>query len=208
MLLVSTRPETRPKGPPILSAVQRGILGGTFDPPHIAHLVAAEGAYRQLELDVVSLLPAGDPWQKSERKVTAARDRLAMTAAAVEGVGYFEVDDREIHRTGPTYTIDTLESYPSDEILFLILGSDSALGLPTWHRWHDVVGRATIAVMERAGAQRAEVEDAIGPVLWLDLPPLGITGTQLRSMASNGQSLRFLIPDPVAKYIKGENLYG
>jgi len=192
---------------PILSAVQRGILGGTFDPPHLAHLVAAEGAYRQLGLDVVSLLPAGDPWQKADRNVTPAKHRLGMTRAAVEGVDYFEVDDREIHRVGPTYTIDTLESYPDDESLFLVLGSDSAVGLPSWHRWEEVLDRATLCVMERAGVARAEVEAAIGQVQWLDIPPLGIAGTRLRAMASKGQSLRFLIPDPVLLYIEEHQIY-
>ncbi|HEY5728050.1 MAG TPA: nicotinic acid mononucleotide adenylyltransferase, partial [Acidimicrobiia bacterium] len=131
--------------------MRRGILGGTFDPPHVAHLVAAETAYRQLALDVVTLMPAGDPWQKADRRVSDPVHRLAMTELAAAGVGYFEVDDREVRRRGPTYTIETIGSFPADDDIVLILGADAAAGLAGWHRADEVRGRASFAVMPRPG---------------------------------------------------------
>ena len=95
--------------------MRRAILGGTFDPPHLAHLFAGEAAYRQLEVDVVTFIPAGDPWQKAGRDVTPAHHRWAMTELAVDGIEYFEADRREVDREGWTYTIDTLTSFGEDE---------------------------------------------------------------------------------------------
>ncbi len=147
----------------MLAPVRRGILGGTFDPPHVAHLVAAETAYRQLALDVVTLMPAGDPWQKADRRVSAPLHRLDMTELAAAGVGYFEVDDREVRRQGPTYTIDTIGSFPADDDIVLILGADAAAGLAGWHRADEVRGRASFAVMPRPGIAADAVEDALHP---------------------------------------------
>ncbi|MFP4074573.1 MAG: nicotinate-nicotinamide nucleotide adenylyltransferase, partial [Actinomycetota bacterium] len=104
--------------------MRTGILGGTFDPIHVAHLHTAEVAHHQLELDRVLILPAGDPWQKSGRDVTPGKHRLEMCRLAVEGAEGLEVDLRELDRDGPTYTADTLGTFPRDEELFLILGSD------------------------------------------------------------------------------------
>jgi nicotinate-nucleotide adenylyltransferase len=106
--------------------VRRGILGGTFDPPHLAHLVAGEVAYRDLALDVVTFIPAGRPWQKEGSGVTGAEHRRAMTGLALEGIGYFELDDREVRRDGLTYTADTLDALPEADRLVLILGGDAA----------------------------------------------------------------------------------
>ena len=97
--------------------MRRGILGGTFDPPHLAHLVAGEAAWRQLGLEVVTFIPAGAPWQKQGRQVTEAAHRWEMTRLAVAGVDYFEADDREILRRGPTYTVDTLAQFPDDDLV-------------------------------------------------------------------------------------------
>ena len=114
--------------------MRRGILGGTFDPPHLAHLLGGEAAYRELGLDLVTFMPAGSPWQKAERDVTAASHRWEMTVLATEGVEYFEADDREVRRSGWTYTIDTLESFDDGDEVVLIVGADTAAGLPTWCR--------------------------------------------------------------------------
>jgi len=174
----------------------------------MAHLVAAEGAHQQLGLEVVSFLPAGDPWQKRDRRVTDAATRVEMVRLATAGVPYFEVDDRELTRQGPTYTIDTLDTFAADDELVLVMGSDAARGLPTWHRWEEVVAGARIAVMGRPGTDDAEVEKAIGPVEWLDVPPLSLSGTGLREMAGKGLSLRFLVPDAVREFIEANELYG
>ncbi len=139
----------------MLAGVRTGILGGTFDPIHIAHLHAGETAQFAAGLDRVLFMPAGDPWQKAERSMTPAADRLAMTELAIEGIEGFEVDDRELHRDGPTYTIDTLLTFPAEEELFLILGADAAVGLPSWHRWEDVIERAGVLVVPRPGTESA-----------------------------------------------------
>lgn len=188
--------------------MRRGILGGTFDPPHIAHLVAGEAGYRDLGLDVVTFLPAGRPWQKAGSGVTDADHRHAMTGLAVDGIAYFEADDRELRRNGWTYTADTLESYPGQEHLVLVLGADAASRLRTWHRWQHVLERAEIAVMPRPGVSQADVTAAVGAHHVLDTPLLEVSGTELRNRCRRGASIRFLVPDPVRSYIEDHHLYG
>lgn len=187
--------------------VRRAILGGTFDPPHLAHLVAGEAAFRSLRVDVVTFVPAGSPWQKADRAVTSARHRWEMTRRATEGVDYFESDDREVHRDGWTYTIDTVESFPADDDLILVLGSDAAAGLPTWESSRRLLDRVEVAVAERPGTNRAAVEDAVGRVAWLDMPSLPVSGTELRRRAGEGSSIRFLVREAVWEYIHEQGLY-
>jgi nicotinate-nucleotide adenylyltransferase len=187
--------------------VRRGILGGTFDPPHVAHLFAAESAYRELGLDVVTFVPAGAPWQKSGRVVADAEDRLEMTRLVVGSVAYFEVDDREVTRDGWTYTVDTLAEFPNDDLV-LILGSDAAAGLPSWHRPDEVVQMAELAVVPRPGTPIEAVDMAIpGGFHWLAGPELDVSGTMLRTRVGAGRSIRFLVPDAVADYIEDRRLY-
>ena len=193
----------------MLLGVQRGVLGGTFDPPHLAHLVAAEAAYHQLDLDVVSFVPAGAPWQKAGAGVTAPAHRLAMTALAIAGTEYFVVDDREVQRGGWTYTIDTIETYPADDAVTLIVGADAAAGVPGWHRAAELMECARFAVVPRPGASRRAVEDALAEARfeWLDMPEMAISSTALRSRTSAGLSLRFLVPRAVEDYIEERGLY-
>ena len=187
--------------------VRRAILGGTFDPPHLAHLVAGEAAFRSLPIDVVTFVPAGAPWQKADRDVTSAAHRWEMTRRATEGVDYFESDDREVHRDGWTYTIDTVESFPDEDDLILVLGSDAAAGLPTWESSSRLLERVQVAVAERPGTNRAAVEDAVGRVTWLDMPSLPVSGTELRRRAAEGSSIRFLVREAVWEYIRDQGLY-
>lgn len=187
--------------------MRRGILGGTFDPPHLAHLVAGEAAYHELGLDLIGFLPAGRPWQKAGLEVSPAEHRWEMTRRAVAGVPYFEADDREVSRDGWTYTADTLETFSRQDELFLILGSDAAAGLPGWHRSEAVLARVRLAVMARPGVERSSVEAAVGEVHWLDAPQLAVSGTLLRARRRAGRSLRFLVPDPVLEYIEAAGLY-
>lgn len=186
--------------------MRRGILGGTFDPPHWAHLVAGEAAYRELGLDIVTFIPAGAPWQKAEREVSPAGHRWTMTSLAVEGVDYFEADDREVQRDGWTYTVDTLEEFAGDEVA-LILGADAAAGLGSWHRVDDFMDRVVVAVMPRPGVERAAVEATGATVRWLDVPQLAISGTMLRGRRSAGRSIRFFVREPVYAYIEENGLY-
>jgi nicotinate-nucleotide adenylyltransferase len=190
----------------MLPPVRSGLLGGTFDPPHIAHLLAGEVAYRQLGLDRVIFMPAGSPWQKAGRAVSPAPDRWKMTERAVEGVEYFLADEREVHRPGWTYTIDTLATFPVDEEVTLILGADAAAGLSTWERADEVRARSRIAVVPRPGIDRQAVTDA--GVVWLDMPQVAVSGTLIRQRAAAGSGIRFLVPEGVYEYITSHNLYG
>jgi nicotinate-nucleotide adenylyltransferase len=188
--------------------MRRGLLGGTFDPPHLVHLLAGELAARQLNLDVVSFLPAGNPWQKADRDVTDAEHRWEMVARSVRGVEYFEADDRELRRQGPTYTIDTLAEFEDDEV-YLILGSDSAAGLPTWHRADEVLDSVKLAVLPRPGSADAELGDEIEKrTEWLDAPPIPISSTLLRERGAKGLTIRFFMPDEAWQYAHEEGLYG
>lgn len=187
--------------------MRRGILGGTFDPPHLAHLIAGEAAYRQLRLDVVSFIPAGAPWQKAGGRVTGAGDRWEMTRLAVAGIEYFQADDREVGRDGWTYTVETLGEFAPDEELVLILGADAAARLPTWHRATEVMGRAEVAVMPRPGTSRAEVIAAGLEPEWLDVPPIAISGTDLRRRKRAGRSIRFFVREGVYDHIEATGLY-
>ena len=187
--------------------MMRAIMGGTFDPPHVAHLVAAEGAYQQLGVEVVTFIPAGSPWQKVFDGVSAAEHRWEMTRLAVAGVDYFEADDREVRREGWTFTIDTLESY-GDEDVVLVLGADAAAGLKSWQRGEEVMARAGIAVVPRPGTDPSTVDEAIDvDFTWLDTPLLDISGTMLRERSRAGDSIRFLVGDAVWRYVAEHDLY-
>jgi nicotinate-nucleotide adenylyltransferase len=186
--------------------VRRGILGGTFDPPHWAPLGAGEAAYRDLGLDAVTFFPAGSPWQKAGNRVSAAEHRWAMTQLAIDEVDYFDADDREVRRDGWTYTIDTLDELGVDEVV-LILGADAAAGLDSWHRFDEVIERAIVAVMPRAGVDPARVEATGARIVWLDVPEFPMSGTMLRDRRASGRSIRFLVRESVHAYIVEHDLY-
>ena len=192
---------------PILPEVRSGLLGGTFDPPHVAHLLAGEVAYRQLGLERIIYLPAGSPWQKVDRKVSPAGHRWRMTEIATSGVTYFVPDDREVHRGGWTYTIETLGTFDKSEEIVLILGADAARGLPTWERSEEVLARVAVAVLPRPGTERREVEAVIGNAIWLDMPALPVSGTLIRQRFSAGTGVRFLVTDAVYQYMIENRLY-
>lgn len=192
---------------PMLVAVRTGILGGTFDPIHIAHLHAGEVALHQAGLDRVLFMPAGSPWQKSGRGVTPGSHRLEMTRIAIDGVDGFDVDDREVLRDGPTFTADTLDSFPGDEELCLILGADAASRLRTWERHEDVLERSTILVVPRPGTDSTLVARELPEAVFLDMAVLEISGTDIRSMAGSGRPYRFLVADAVYEYIESHDLY-
>ena len=189
--------------------MRRGIFGGTFDPPHVAHLIAGEVAYRDLNLDVVNFVPAGAPWQKADRNVSDAEHRWQMTGRAVRNIPYFEADEREVRRDGWTYTADTLAEFDPQDDLVLILGADAALGIQTWQRWEYVLSRAHLAVAPRPGIERDEVESAIPvPFTWLDMPLLLLSGTTIRKRAEAGKTVRFMVAGPVWEYLQDHNVYG
>jgi nicotinate-nucleotide adenylyltransferase len=185
--------------------VRTGILGGTFDPIHVGHLHTAECALHQADLDRVLMVPAGDPWQKSGRDVTEGKHRLEMCRLAVADADGLEVDLREVDRDGPTYTIETLGTFPSDEELFLILGSDSLGGIETWQRWEEVLDRATLIEAPRPGTPRG-MGDRHG-AMQLDMGLLEISSTDIRRRVAEGRPYRYLVTGPVYGYIEQTNLY-
>ncbi len=186
--------------------LRRALLGGTFDPPHIGHLSVAQAAWEQLAVDIVSFMPAGEPWQKTGGTVTPAQIRCEMVEAAIEGVPYFELDRSEAERQGPTYTWDTIASFDGDDVV-LVLGSDTAAGIRSWYRADQIVESVQIAVIERPGAPRSQVEAVIPGVRWLEMPALDISSSELREWLSGGFSGRFIIPDAVLAVIQLHNLY-
>ena len=187
----------------MLVAVRTGILGGTFDPIHIAHLHAAECAKHQLSLDRVLVVPAGDPWQKADRRVSSDEDRVAMCRLAVEGSDGLEVDEREVRRGGPTYTIDTLASFPENEELFLIVGGDAAAGIHTWHRWEEVLTRAKVVIIPRPGHPTGDLPGSIV----VEMGALEVSGTEIRNRAAGRRPFRYLVTQRVYEYIISHNLY-
>jgi nicotinate-nucleotide adenylyltransferase len=196
--------------------VKLGVLGGTFDPPHLGHLVLAEQARQQLALERVVWLPAGNPWRKAAQAVSAKEHRLAMVQRAIEGNPAFEVATLELERDGPTYSADTLaalgEAHPGAQLFFL-LGADALEDLPHWHEPERLIALATLAVASRGGAgPPAEALDRLLPGLssrfvWVEMPRLDISATDLRRRAAAGESLRYLTPDAVAVYIEEQELY-
>jgi nicotinate-nucleotide adenylyltransferase len=167
----------------------------------------AQAAWEQLSVDVVSFMPAGHPWQKTNgRAVTPAAIRCEMVEAAIGGVPYFELDRSEAEREGPTYTWDTIASFNGDDVV-LVLGSDAAAGIRSWYRGDDIVETVQIAVIERPGTPRLEVEAAIPGVRWLEMPALDISSSELRGWLSQGFTGRFIIPDAVLAVIGAHRLY-
>lgn len=183
------------------------MLGGTFDPVHIGHLVAAVNVRHALHLDRVLLVVANAPWQKSERRITPAADRLAVVRAAVTGTPGVEASSIEIDRGGDSYTADTLEELDrEDRELFLIVGSDVAADLHTWRR-PDVVARlATLVVVTRGGSPDVDP----GPpwrVEHVRIPKLDISSSDLRARAADDRPLEHLVPLPAIACIRERGLY-
>ena len=158
-------------------------------------------------LDRVLFMPAGDPWQKSDRVLTGPDHRMAMVKLAVEGVEGFEADDRELVRGGPTYTLDTLGTFPDEEQISLILGSDAAVALPTWHRYSELLERVRVLVAPRGGVTPEQVDEVIPTALILDMEEMDISGTRIREAVRTGAPFRFLVPEAVYHYIVAKSLY-
>ena len=186
-----------------------GIFGGTFDPVHIGHLVAAVRAREALRLDRVLLVVANLPWQKTEsRPITPARDRLAVVEAAVEGVDRLEVSTIEIDRGGLSYSADTVAELLAEDAtrrLYVIVGADVATDIGTWHRVEDMRDQVTLGVVDRPGAQLAEVPG--WRVERVTMPALDISSSELRHRLAQGRSADFLIPEAAIRCIRRLNLY-
>lgn len=217
-----------PTAPVSPSARRIGVLGGTFDPVHIGHLRGALEVAESLNLDELRLTPSARPPHRDTPQVSAL-DRLAMVECAVAGVVPLVVDDRELKRDKPSYTIDTLElmraEFAADDQLFLLLGWDAFCGLPTWHRWEELLQHCHILVLQRPDAD-SEPPDALrnllaarsvsdplalkgpsGQIAFVWQTPLAVSATQIRQLLASGKSVRFLVPDAVLAYIDAHGLY-
>ena len=205
-----------------------GIFGGTFDPVHIGHLRSALEVAEFMALDELRLIPSARPPHREAPQVSA-RDRLAMVELAVAGLPPLRVDDRELKRDKPSYSIDTLESLRSElaaaDQLFLIIGWDAFCGLPSWHRWNELLEHCHILVLQRPDADSEAPETlrnllaarSISDPLTLEGPggqisfiwqtPLAVSATQIRTLLASGKSVRFLLPDAVLTYIHAHGLY-
>jgi nicotinate-nucleotide adenylyltransferase len=187
-----------------------GVLGGTFDPIHNAHLLLAEQAREQLGLKQVLFIPAGDPWRKAFRRVLPAEHRVAMTRLAVATDPGFVVDECEVKREGASYTAETLvdlqKRYKNDE-LFLLLGEDALADLPFWRDPEVIAEQATIVVAPRGGVVLPELPFDADRVVRITMPYMEISSTDIRERAKSGRSLRYLVPDAVAAYVKDHKLY-
>lgn len=192
------------------ASLRIGLFGGTFDPPHVGHLVTAVNVRHALNLDIVILMVANDPWQKTgSRDVTTAEDRFAMVEAAVSVVDGVVAGRDEIDRGGPSYTADTLmslaEKHPGAE-LFTIVGDDAAAGLTSWTRVEQVADYSQLVVVDRPGVA-VELPKQFN---WLrvESPRLEVSSTDLRSRFSDGRPLDYLVTEPVLRVIEERRLYG
>ena len=187
-----------------------GLFGGTFDPPHNAHVALARAALDEFQLDALHWIPAGQPWQKA-RTITDAAHREAMVSAAIDGEPRFVLDRIETRRAGPSFTLDTVRAlrlqHPQAE-LFLIIGADQYAGLHTWRDWQDLLGLVALAVANRPGPMPpVDAEVLRTPHRVVPLPMLDISATDIRSRVARGLPIDKLVPPAVARYIETNTLY-
>jgi nicotinate-nucleotide adenylyltransferase len=193
---------------------QVGLLGGTFNPPHLAHLVCAQEALLQLGLDRVLLVPVGVAPHKAIEAEPGVEHRVAMCEAAVAADERFGVSRTDVDRDGPSYTVDLLRALGGADELTFIVGGDMAHSLPSWRDPEGVLALARLGVAEREDVRRADISarlaslaGAAESVVFFDMPRLDISSSLIRRRAAAGQAIRYLVPDPVAGYIEREGLY-
>ena len=194
-----------------------GILGGAFNPPHVGHLVCAQEAVVQLELDRVTFVPTARPAHREIEADPGAEVRADLCEAAIADDERFELSRIELEREGPSYTVDTLremhEAAPDDE-LFLILGGDQAAALRSWHEPEEVLDLAVVATVERVGFTRSTITISLGGLKgaerlrFLDMPVMQVSSSSIRRRVAEGKPIRYLVPDAVARFIQEQALYG
>ncbi len=195
-----------------------GVLGGTFDPPHVGHVRLAEVALEYLRLDKLLLVPAGEPWRKAGRPISPPERRLAMTRLVADSLPACEVSTLELERPGPSYSVDTLGEvlalYGPETELFVVLGEDALRDMPNWKEPHRIVALAWLAVALRSPGRELEVtelEKAIPGIsrrlVVLPMSFVDVSGTAIREWARKGVSLDGLVPPAVEAYIKEKRLY-
>jgi len=197
-----------------LNVKKIGMFGGAFDPPHLAHRALAEAALGQLQLDELRVLPTGQAWHKT-RQLTPAVHRLAMSRLAFEGLARVRLDDREIRRAGPSYTLDTLRELHAENPqaeLYLVMGKDQADVLPTWRNWEEIVRLAIICVADRDALTGQEIRfvpppEMAGRFCRLHMPAMDISATGIRTRVASHQGIAPLVSPAVARYIEDHHLY-
>ncbi len=196
-----------------------GVFGGAFDPPHNAHIALARAALEQFQLDALYVIPTGQAWHKA-RALSAPEHRLAMTRLAFENMPHVIVDDRELQRTGPTFTIDTLQALQDENPrsqLYLFIGADQFASFKQWRQWQEILELAIICIADRAQSTLAQAQfDAYAAhnhrFFTLQLPLMPVSATQVRQLMASGAAAAYdvarLVPEPVARYISLHRLYG
>ena len=193
-----------------------GVLGGTFDPLHWAHLVIAEEARARFGLDKVLFVPAGQPPHKADYTVSDPEHRYAMALLGTSTNPAFQVSRIEIERAGPSYSVDTVrqlrEMHAPDVEIHLIIGADEALDIPNWHEAESLLDMVRLVVAPRPGSDLAELKSRLPSrfytaMQFLPMLPIDISGTELRARIASGKSVRYLVPDSVEVYIRKHGLY-
>jgi nicotinate-nucleotide adenylyltransferase len=191
-----------------------GILGGAFNPPHIGHLICAQEAIVQLELDRVTFIPFGQAPHRELQQDPGAEARVEMCERAIAGDERFELSRIEVDREGPSYTVDTLRQLSGDHELFLILGGDQAANLSHWREPEEVLSLATVAAVERTGFSRNAIAVNAASLRgaqrmrFFEMPRIGVSSSFIRRRASQGLPIRYYVPDTVVDYISEHGLYG
>ncbi len=198
-------------------SAKRGVFGGTFDPPHIGHLVLAEAARSELGLSEVVFMPAAQPPHKQDKKVTPTPHRVEMVKRAIASNGQFALSTLDAERAGPSYTVDSMrllrEAWGSTVEIFFIMGLDSLVELASWHEVRQLIKLVKFAVVARPGyhADMASLERAIPGVLdrvvFVPAPLIGISSTAIRQRVKDSDSIRYLVPPAVERYIYEQELY-
>jgi len=196
--------------------VNIGVLGGTFDPIHIGHLVIAEEARIKLGFNEVLFVPAGQPWRKLDRNITPADQRVEMVRRAIADNPHFKLCTLEVERPGPSYTVDTLtmlqKQLGSKASLFFILGRDTLAELPLWKEPKKVVQLCRLVVPPRLGSKDLRhlgtaIPGLLDKVIQLDMPVIGISSAEIRQRIAQGLTIRYLVPAEVEKYIIEQKVY-
>jgi nicotinate-nucleotide adenylyltransferase len=195
-----------------------GILGGTFNPPHVGHLVCAQEAYARLGLDLVLFAPVREPPHKAIEADPGCEHRVRLTELAVAGDERFSVSRVDADRPGPSWTVDTLRRLHADapeQDLTFIVGGDMAYSLPTWREPQAVLELAELGVAEREGVGRADVAEALSAlpgaldrVRFFEMPRIDVSSSYIRRQVTAGRPVRYLVPDAVAEYMRTHDLYG
>ncbi|MDQ7028971.1 MAG: nicotinate-nucleotide adenylyltransferase [Ardenticatenia bacterium] len=196
---------------------RRAVLGGTFDPPHVGHLIVAEAVRSALRLDEVVFVPAGQPPHKRARQLTPALHRVMMVQLAIASHPAFTLSLVDINRPGPHYTVESVEllraTWGTAGALYYIVGADSLRELPTWHRPHALLAACQIVAVRRPGVHvdMNALELALPGIgrrlIWVSAPPVGVSSTEIRQRVAAGDSITYLVPAAVETYIREHGLY-